>query len=153
MHISNERLARDIDTLRVDQLWVTDLTYVRLQEEFIFPVILDACPRRVIGSASPCAGSEQVRGQRRRTLLVELLLVLVDYSALMCILPLVVVVRSQVSVDIRSLEENSNARAQRNARRSPPQLSSPYTGCFLPSAPSRNARCNRNRSCCTGCRR
>jgi len=36
----------------VDQLWVADITYVRLQEEFIFlAVILDAYSRRVIGWA------------------------------------------------------------------------------------------------------
>jgi len=34
----------------VDQLWVADITYVRLQEEFVFlAVILDAYSRRVIG--------------------------------------------------------------------------------------------------------
>jgi transposase InsO family protein len=40
-------------TLRgVDQLWVADITYVRLQEEFVFlAVILDAYSRRVIGWA------------------------------------------------------------------------------------------------------
>jgi transposase InsO family protein len=37
---------------RIDQLWVADIAYVRLQEEFIFlAVILDACSRRVIGWA------------------------------------------------------------------------------------------------------
>lgn len=36
----------------VDQLWVADITYIRLQEEFVFlAVILDACSRRVIGWA------------------------------------------------------------------------------------------------------
>ncbi len=36
----------------LDQLWVADITYVRLQEEFIFlGVILDAYSRRVIGWA------------------------------------------------------------------------------------------------------
>jgi putative transposase len=36
----------------VDQLWVADITYIRLQEEFIFlAVILDAYSRRVIGWA------------------------------------------------------------------------------------------------------
>jgi len=35
-----------------DQLWVADITYVRLQEEFVFvAVILDAYSRRVIGWA------------------------------------------------------------------------------------------------------
>ncbi len=36
----------------VDELWVADITYVRLQAEFIFlAVILDAYSRRVIGWA------------------------------------------------------------------------------------------------------
>jgi putative transposase len=36
----------------VDQLWVADITYIRLQDEFIFlAVILDAYSRRVIGWA------------------------------------------------------------------------------------------------------
>jgi transposase InsO family protein len=34
----------------VDQLWVADITYIRLREEFVFlAVILDAYSRRVIG--------------------------------------------------------------------------------------------------------
>jgi putative transposase len=34
----------------VDQLWVADITYIRLREEFVFlAVILDACSRRVMG--------------------------------------------------------------------------------------------------------
>jgi transposase InsO family protein len=36
----------------VDQLWVADITYIRLQDEIVFlAVILDACSRRVIGWA------------------------------------------------------------------------------------------------------
>jgi putative transposase len=36
----------------MDQLWRSDITYVRLREEFVFvAVILDACSRRVIGWA------------------------------------------------------------------------------------------------------
>jgi len=36
----------------VDQLWVADITYIRLQEEFVFlAVVLDAHSRRVIGWA------------------------------------------------------------------------------------------------------
>ena len=36
----------------VDQLWVADITYIRLQDEFVFlAVILDAYSRRVIGWA------------------------------------------------------------------------------------------------------
>jgi putative transposase len=36
----------------VDQLWVADITYIRLREEFVFlAAILDAYSRRVIGWA------------------------------------------------------------------------------------------------------
>jgi transposase InsO family protein len=45
-------LARDMVVTDVDQLWVADITYIRLQNEFVFlAVILDACSRRVIGWA------------------------------------------------------------------------------------------------------
>ena len=45
-------LARQITPTGVDQLWVADITYVRLLEEFVFvAVILDAFSRRVIGWA------------------------------------------------------------------------------------------------------
>ena len=51
--------ARSIRTWRgnmvltgVDQLWVADITYIRLRDEFVFlAVILDAYSRRVIGWA------------------------------------------------------------------------------------------------------
>ena len=47
-----ENLARQMVVTDVDQLWVSDITYIRLQEEFVFlGVILDACSRRVIGWA------------------------------------------------------------------------------------------------------
>lgn len=43
-------LARQMVLTDVDQLWRADITYVRLQEEFVFlAVILDAYSRRVIG--------------------------------------------------------------------------------------------------------
>lgn len=45
-------LARDMVVTDLDQLWVADITYIRLREEFVFlAVILDACSRRVIGWA------------------------------------------------------------------------------------------------------
>jgi putative transposase len=45
-------LAGKMTLTGVDQLWVADITYVRLQAEFIFlAVILDAYSRRVIGWA------------------------------------------------------------------------------------------------------
>jgi transposase InsO family protein len=45
-------LAGEMVLTGVDQLWVADITYIRLREEFVFlAVILDACSRRVIGWA------------------------------------------------------------------------------------------------------
>ena len=43
-------LARSMVLTGVDQLWVADITYLRLEEEFIYlAVVLDAYSRRVIG--------------------------------------------------------------------------------------------------------
>ena len=43
-------LARSVEPSAVNQLWVADLTYVRLRTEFIYlAVVLDAYSRRVIG--------------------------------------------------------------------------------------------------------
>jgi transposase InsO family protein len=45
-------LARTMLLSGMDQLWVADITYIRLREEFVFlAVILDAFSRRVIGWA------------------------------------------------------------------------------------------------------
>jgi transposase InsO family protein len=45
-------LARDMILTGTDQLWMADITYIRLREEFVFlAVILDAYSRRVIGWA------------------------------------------------------------------------------------------------------
>src|SRR4030095_12668078 len=45
-------LARDLAPSGIDQLWVADLTYVRLELEFVYlAVVLDAFSRRVIGWA------------------------------------------------------------------------------------------------------
>jgi transposase InsO family protein len=45
-------LARDLGLTGVNQLWIADLTYIRLREEFVFlAAILDAFSRRVIGWA------------------------------------------------------------------------------------------------------
>src|SRR5947208_16447368 len=45
-------LARDLKVSGLNQLWVADITYIRLVWEFVYlAVILDACSRRVIGWA------------------------------------------------------------------------------------------------------
>jgi transposase InsO family protein len=45
-------LARGMEVTGLDQLWVADITYVRLLEEFAFlAIVLDAFSRRVIGWA------------------------------------------------------------------------------------------------------
>ena len=45
-------LARQITPRGVNQLWVADITYIRLREEFVYlAVLLDAFSRRVIGWA------------------------------------------------------------------------------------------------------
>jgi putative transposase len=45
-------LAREMQLTAVNQLWVADITYIRLREEFVYlSVLLDAYSRRVIGWA------------------------------------------------------------------------------------------------------
>jgi putative transposase len=45
-------LARDMVLTGIDQLWVADITYIRLLEEFAFlAIVLDAFSRRVVGWA------------------------------------------------------------------------------------------------------
>ncbi len=45
-------LARRLETTAIDQLWVADITYVRLVEDFVYlAVVLDAHSRRVVGWA------------------------------------------------------------------------------------------------------
>jgi putative transposase len=45
-------LTREMVLTGMDQLWIADITYIRLRTEFIYlAVILDACSRRVIGWA------------------------------------------------------------------------------------------------------
>jgi transposase InsO family protein len=44
--------AADLEPSGIDQLWVADITYIRLAEEFVYlAVVLDAYSRRVIGWA------------------------------------------------------------------------------------------------------
>jgi transposase InsO family protein len=43
-------LARDMKVTRIDQFWVADITYIRLETKFVYlAVVLDAHSRRVIG--------------------------------------------------------------------------------------------------------
>jgi len=45
-------LARGLTTTAINQLWVADITYIRLRTEFVYlSVVLDAFSRRVIGWA------------------------------------------------------------------------------------------------------
>jgi putative transposase len=45
-------LAREITPAAVNQLWVADITYIRLRTEFVYlAVVLDAFSRRVVGWA------------------------------------------------------------------------------------------------------
>src|SRR3954454_17164381 len=45
-------LAKRMDLTAINQLWVADLTYIRLQQEFVYmAVVLDAFSRRVVGWA------------------------------------------------------------------------------------------------------
>jgi transposase InsO family protein len=45
-------LAKRMELTAVNQLWVADLTYIRLREEFVYmAVVLDAFSRRVVGWA------------------------------------------------------------------------------------------------------
>jgi putative transposase len=45
-------LARGMEVMAINQLWVADITYIRLREEFVYlSVVLDAYSRRVIGWA------------------------------------------------------------------------------------------------------
>lgn len=43
-------LLRETPVTGLDQVWVADLTYIRLREQFVYlAVILDSCSRRVVG--------------------------------------------------------------------------------------------------------
>ena len=45
-------LARDMELTRINELWIADITYIRLETEFVYlAVVLDAYSRRVIGWA------------------------------------------------------------------------------------------------------
>jgi putative transposase len=45
-------LAAEMNVTQIDQLWIADITYIRLETEFIYlAVVLDAFSRRVIGWA------------------------------------------------------------------------------------------------------
>ena len=45
-------LARDMEPTGIDQLWRADITYIRLETEFVYlAVVLDAYSRRVVGWA------------------------------------------------------------------------------------------------------
>ncbi len=65
-------LARGLVTRNLNELWVADITYVRLQEEFVYvAVVLDAHSRRVIGWALAQHLGASVAVQALRTALLE----------------------------------------------------------------------------------
>jgi putative transposase len=65
-------LARGLVLSGVNQLWVADLTYIRLREEFVFlAAILDAFSRRVIGWALGCSLDDQLTLSALRTALAR----------------------------------------------------------------------------------
>ena len=65
-------LAAGVALTGVNQLWVADITYVRLEEEFIFvAVILDAYSRRVIGWAIDRSMEDQLTLTALRMALAE----------------------------------------------------------------------------------
>jgi transposase InsO family protein len=65
-------LARGLITRNLNELWVADITYVRLQEEFVnVAVVLDAHSRRVIGWALAQHLGASVAVQALRMALVE----------------------------------------------------------------------------------
>jgi transposase InsO family protein len=54
-------LARDVVLTSIDQLWVADITYIRLETEFVYlAVILDAYSRRAIGWALDCTLEDEL---------------------------------------------------------------------------------------------
>src|SRR5579872_1633974 len=65
-------LARGLVTRHLNELWVADITYVRLQEEFVYvAVVLDAHSRRVIGWALAQHLGASVAVQALRMALLE----------------------------------------------------------------------------------
>ncbi len=59
--------AREMVVTSINQLWVSDITYIRLEREFIYlAVIMDAFSRRVVGWAlEPYLDAELTMAPRR----------------------------------------------------------------------------------------
>jgi putative transposase len=65
-------LARTLVVTGLDQLWVADLTYIRLELEFVYlAVILDAFSRRVVGWALDCTLEAELTLQALRMALAQ----------------------------------------------------------------------------------
>ena len=65
-------LARGLMTRNLNELWVADITYVRLQEEFVYvAVLLDAHSRRVIGWAAAGHLGASLAAEALRMALIE----------------------------------------------------------------------------------
>jgi putative transposase len=69
-HPVYSNIAADMELTGIDQLWVADITYIRLETEFVYlAVILDAFSRRVVGWAlEPTLEAELVLAALRRAL-------------------------------------------------------------------------------------
>jgi putative transposase len=62
-------LGRGMVLTGIDQLWIADITYIRLETEFVYlAVVLDACSRRVIGWALERTLEDELTLQALRTL-------------------------------------------------------------------------------------
>jgi len=65
-------LAAGMTLTGLDQLWVADITYIRLEREFVYlAVILDACSRRVVGWALERTLEDELTLQALRMALEE----------------------------------------------------------------------------------
>ena len=65
-------LAREIKPTAINQLWVADITYIRLGTEFVYlAVVLDAFSRRVIGWALGRTLEAELTGAALRMALIE----------------------------------------------------------------------------------
>lgn len=88
--VADNTLNREFDVDAPDQFWVTDITYIRTHEGFLYlAVVIDLFSRRVIGPLSrfagkPLPGSGSMQGHTYTDLPLQALLPLVDCHAINC---------------------------------------------------------------------